>query len=116
MTKQEVLDFCAAIGPTYADTPFAAMEKGSTPTIVVRHLKNKKGFAYISEREAYTNLAVKLTPDENDELRESYLGVITPAFHMSKAHWSDIPLDGRVENAVIERLIEKSYDLIKPKR
>lgn len=48
MNKKELIDFCLSLGPTFADTPFAKMEKGQ-PTVVMRHLKNKKSFAYISE-------------------------------------------------------------------
>lgn len=82
MNKAAWIDFCTGLGPTFADTPFAKMEKG-LPTVVVRHLKNKKGFAYLSEREGNLIIAVKQNPLEIEELREAFHD-ITPAWHMNK--------------------------------
>ena len=36
---------------------------------------------------------------------------IFPAYHMSKAHWLTVALDGTVEDDTIKFLMEMSYDL-----
>ena len=36
---------------------------------------------------------------------------IYPAYHMSKAHWLTVALDGTVEEEKIQFLLEMSYDL-----
>ena len=36
---------------------------------------------------------------------------IFPAYHMSKAHWLTVALDGTVEDNTIQFLIDMSYDL-----
>jgi predicted DNA-binding protein (MmcQ/YjbR family) len=113
MDKSAWIDFCTALGPTFADTPFAKMEKG-VPTVVVRHLKNKKGFADLSEREGKLIIAVKQNPLEIEELREIFHD-ITPAWHMNKTHWNDICIGGDVSDKAVKSMILASYELVKPK-
>ncbi|KGB24930.1 Protein of unknown function DUF419 [Acetobacter pomorum] len=36
---------------------------------------------------------------------------IVPAYHMNKAHWISILLDGSVSDALIENLIDASFEL-----
>jgi predicted DNA-binding protein (MmcQ/YjbR family) len=114
MNKEDWLEFCLSLGPTFAETPFAKMEKGPA-TLVVKHLKNKKSFVYISEREGKTVVAVKGLPAVNEELREAFDSV-KPAWHMNKTHWNDIHFEGDVSDAQAKQMIENSYNLIKPKR
>ena len=40
-------------------------------------------------RDSEPRLALKLTPERNEELREQYSSV-TPAWHWNKKHWSDV--------------------------
>lgn len=54
--------------------------------------------------------AVKLDPDENEQLRERY-DSIKPAYHLNKQHWSDLFLDALGDNMVRD-LIAKSYWLV----
>ncbi|RZI49318.1 MmcQ/YjbR family DNA-binding protein [Lactococcus kimchii] len=109
MNKQELIDFCLSLGATFADQPFVKMEK-ARPTTVIRHLKNKKCFAYISERSGDLIVAVKQNPEVSVELREFFKD-ISPAFHMNKVHWNDLRLGGDVADEQICKMIETSYDL-----
>ena len=36
---------------------------------------------------------------------------IFPGWHMNKAHWSSVALDGTVEDEKIKFLVDKSYEL-----
>ena len=94
MDKENWLEFCLALGPTFADTPFAKLEKGPA-TIVVKHLKNKKSFVYISEREGVFVLSVKGLPSVNEKLRESFF-TIRPSWHMNETHRNDRHFGGDI--------------------
>ena len=41
---------------------------------------------------------------------------ILPGYHMNKAHWLTILLDGSAEDALVKELLELSYDLTNGKR
>jgi predicted DNA-binding protein (MmcQ/YjbR family) len=49
-----------------------------------------------------------------DFLRQIYEDV-TPGWHMNKTHWNTVALGGDVPEDELKRMIERSYDLIKPK-
>ncbi|MDR1703006.1 MAG: MmcQ/YjbR family DNA-binding protein [Sporomusaceae bacterium] len=49
-----------------------------------------------------------------DFLRQMFEDV-TPAYHMNKTHWNTVTLGGDVPEDEIKGMIERSYDLIKPK-
>ncbi|PCR99675.1 MmcQ/YjbR family DNA-binding protein [Lactococcus fujiensis] len=124
MEKQELIDFCLSLGPTYVDYPFKKND-GSTDTTVVRHLKNKKIFALISERpkdkkdplkeEVDLIIALKQKPELSEELRENFKA-IEPAWHVNKTHWNDVYINSDMEDESIQKLISQSYELIRPKK
>ena len=70
---------------------------------------------YISEREGRVNIAIKQKPEIAIELRD-FFADINPAFHMNKTHWNDVLLGGDVADEQVCKMVEQSYDLIKPKR
>ena len=55
-------------------------------------------------------LALKLTPERNEELREQYSSV-TPAWHWNKKHWSDVYYE-QLEEDLVKAIIKESYDLV----
>lgn len=55
-------------------------------------------------------LALKLTPERNEELREQY-SAVTPAWHWNKKHWSDVYYE-QLEEDLVKSLIKESYDLV----
>ena len=58
-------------------------------------------------------IAVKLPPATNEVLREQNEGV-RPAYHMNKAHWSDLYLNLLDDNFVKEQ-ISTSFNLVASK-
>jgi predicted DNA-binding protein (MmcQ/YjbR family) len=80
----------------------------------MRHRANRKSFALIYEREERLRVNLKCDPFEADFLRGVYKD-LTPAYHMNKRHWNTITLDGDVPDDELCPMIERSYDLIKPK-
>jgi predicted DNA-binding protein (MmcQ/YjbR family) len=109
MTRRELIDLCLARPAAYEDYPFDGDD-----WCVIRHRTNKKGFAHIYERGGKLCVNLKCDPFEADFLRQAYLDV-TPAYHMNKVHWNTVTIGGDVSTPELARLIEKSYDLVKPK-
>ena len=54
---------------------------------------------------------LKCDPERAIELREQY-DAIQPGYHMNKAHWNTIILDGSLGDKKIKELIDHSYELI----
>jgi len=108
-TKQDIIDYCLTLPATFLDYPFAKMEKGKEPTPVLKHLKNKKMFALVQDRDEQVVVAVKIDPAQAEEQRELFEAV-SAAWHMNKTHWSDIRLGLDLDDAAAERFIKESYD------
>jgi predicted DNA-binding protein (MmcQ/YjbR family) len=113
MTRRELIDFCLTLPAAYEDYPFDDTDEAGV-WAVMRHRANRKGFAHIYERNGKLCVNLKCDPVEADFLRQAYRD-ITPAYHMNKTHWNTVTLGGDVPEHELKRMIERSYDLIKPK-
>ena len=71
----------------------------------------KKWFGTLSYRDhtAYSNL--KCDPEEAMVLRDVF-DAVRPGYHMNKAHWNTVTLDGSIPTGEIERMIDRSYGLV----
>ena len=58
------------------------------------------------------SVALKVRPEEGDELRAAYPDVIGDAPYLSKRHWVRIVLDGTVPDDELAELLEQSYALV----
>ncbi len=54
---------------------------------------------------------LKCDPDEAVMLRDIFTSVI-PGYHMNKAQWNTVILDGSIPQGEIERMIDNSYLLV----
>jgi len=54
---------------------------------------------------------LKCDPDEAEMLRDIFPAII-PGYHMNKAQWNSIILDGSIPKGEIERMIDNSYMLV----
>ena len=98
----------------WADTPRAA---------VFRHAGNRKWFALVMEvprdklglagTETLDIVNFKCDPILISSLRGE-TGIF-PAYHMNKASWITVALDGSVSAETIELLLDVSYEMTKPK-
>lgn len=57
------------------------------------------------------SLNLKCDPERAIALREQY-AAIQPGYHMNKAHWNTIKMDGSLSQKLILELIDHSYDLV----
>jgi len=113
MKRQDIIDYCLTFPAAYEDYPFDSIADPGAWT-VMRHGTNKKCFALIYERHGQLCVNLKCDPFEADFLRQAFSNV-TPGWHMNKVHWNTITLGGDVSADELKRMIERSYDLIKPK-
>ena len=58
-------------------------------------------------------LALKLSPERNEELREKF-SAVTPAYHWNKKHWSDVYYEN-LEDTQVQEWIQESYHLVASK-
>ena len=57
------------------------------------------------------NINLKCDPEEAMMLRDVFDAVI-PGYHMNKAHWNTVILDGTMPAGEVERMIDNSYGLV----
>ena len=113
MTRQEIIDFCLTLPGAVEEYPFDDVIDESAWT-AMRHRANKKCFAFITVHNGRLIANLKCDPMEADFLRQAFVDV-TPGYHMSKVHWNTVTIGGDVPDAELKSMIERSYDLIKPK-
>lgn len=58
---------------------------------------------------AFVNL--KCDPERAIQLREQY-DSIKPGYHMNKAHWNSVYIDGTIPDNLFLELVDHSYELI----
>lgn len=56
-------------------------------------------------------ITLKLPPAEGEMLRTQYPDII-PGYYMNKLHWNSVYLHGAVPDALLQRMIDTSYNLI----
>jgi len=71
----------------------------------------KKMFATLGQRGGHWQMNLKCDPQEAMVLRDVFAAVL-PGYHMNKAHWNTIVLDGSMPASDIERMIDNSYSLV----
>jgi len=87
----------------FEDYPFG-------PDVAVFKIE-KKMFATLGHNNDGANMNLKCDPEEAMALRDIFSAVI-PGYHMNKAHWNTIILDGSIPRGEIERMIDNSFALV----
>ena len=64
-------------------------------------------------KQSEPRLAIKLSPERNEELREHFTAV-TPAWHWNKKHWSDVYYE-QLDDLQVQEWIRESYTLVASK-
>ena len=65
------------------------------------------------DKDSEARLALKLSPERNEELRAQFPAV-TPAYHWNKKHWSDVYYE-QLDDTLVKDWIKESYQLIASK-
>ena len=112
MTLDEIRDYLLSKLATSQDYPFG-------PEVEVYRVANKMfatlAIARDQPDEALSEpvwwLNLKCEPTEAMMLRDIFESVI-PGYHMNKALWNTIILNGEVPDGELQRMMDNSYDLI----
>lgn len=109
MDIEQVRDFTLSLLGVTEDQPFG-------DDVITYRIEGKiflclsLGAGQNDMRDSEPRLALKLTPERNEELREQYSSV-TPAWHWNKKHWSDVYYE-QLEEDLVKAIIKESYDLV----
>ena len=109
MDIEQVRDFTLSLWGVTEDQPFG-------DDVITYRIEGKiflclsLGGGQHDMRNSEPRLALKLTPERNEELREKYSSV-TPAWHWNKKHWSDVYYE-QLEDDLVKAIIKESYDLV----
>jgi predicted DNA-binding protein (MmcQ/YjbR family) len=87
----------------FEDFPFG-------PDVYVYKVCNKM-FATLVEDAGVARMNLKCDPEEAMVLRDVFDAVV-PGYHMNKAHWNTVILDGSIPRGELERMIDRSYGLV----
>ena len=119
MNREELEAYILNHYSTEADYPWADTPRAA----VFRHVANRKWFALVMEvpqdklglvgTEKLDIVNFKCDPILISSLRGE-TGIF-PAYHMNKASWITVALDGSVPAETNELLLDVSYELTKPK-
>jgi predicted DNA-binding protein (MmcQ/YjbR family) len=80
------------------------------PDVYVYKVSSKM-FATLGHTDAAARMNLKCDPEEALALRDIFQAVV-PGYHMNKAHWNTIILDGSIPNGELERMIDRSFGLV----
>ncbi|OWA37557.1 hypothetical protein B9G55_05765 [Saccharibacillus sp. O16] len=108
MNKQRLIEYCLTCVGAYEDYPF------DETWTVMRHVGNKKSFAFIYNRDGRDCANLKCDPMRAAMLRDLHED-IKPGYHMNKEHWNTVILDGKLEDEDIFDLVRHSFELTRPK-
>jgi predicted DNA-binding protein (MmcQ/YjbR family) len=84
------------------------------PELPVYFVGNKM-FAVLARDGKACRMNLKCIPEWSVDLRLQHKA-ITPGYHMNKRHWNTVALDGSVPASLLRKLVDCSYDLVKPRK
>ena len=87
----------------FEDFPFG-------PDVYVYKIRNKM-FATLGSDDSVARMNLKCDPEEAMILRDVF-DAVSPGYHMNKAHWNTVLLNGSIPRGEIERMIDRSYGLV----
>lgn len=106
--REDMIKYCLEFPDVYEDYPFH-----DANWCVIRHVKSKKVFAWIFDKDGYVWVNVKSSSEGVWFWRDAFASVV-PAYHLNKKYWNSIILDGSVPDKEIKLMVAESFDLTKP--
>lgn len=90
--------------------PGASEETPFGPDALVYKVGGKM-FALVAWEAVPLSVSLKCDPLHALALRDEFAAV-QPGYHFNKRHWNTVTLDGSVPEAVVDAMIQESYDLV----
>ena len=109
MNIEDVRDYTLSLDGVTDDQPFG-------DDIITFRLEGKifvclwLGGGRYDMKDGEPRLALKLSPDRNEELRVQF-SAVTPAYHWNKKHWSDVYYE-LLDDSLVQEWIKESYELV----
>jgi predicted DNA-binding protein (MmcQ/YjbR family) len=103
MKTSDIVKYCVSKKGAFEDHPF-----GPEPLVIK---VASKLFAVISGTDNKGSVSLKCDPFLAQSLREQYPAV-TPGYHLNKAHWNTVALDGSVPEQELLWMVDHSYELV----
>ena len=103
MNIESIREYCLAKPGTTEGLPFDEV------TLVLK--VGGKMFCLMSLERNPSQINLKCDPEEALSLRETNPS-ITAGYHMNKKHWNTVVLDGSVDESLIKKMIDNSYELV----
>ena len=110
MNVEEFREYCLSLPDVTEKMPFTALNDAYSRDVLCFYV-GSKWFCYVNIV-LFDRCCIKSTPEEAAELRARYEGV-RPAWHMNKRMWSDVYFGSDVSDALVCRLVENSYRLVR---
>lgn len=103
MTSEQLRDTCLSFIGSEETFPFGF----ETSVFKV----SGKIFALSALKSDPLKVSLKCEPALAEELRKLHPAIV-PGYHLAKAHWNTVTLDGSLDDEMIRDMLEDSYDLI----
>ena len=103
MNIEEYRDYCLKKKGVTESFPF-------NETVLVFKVMNKM-FA-LTDTDDEFKISLKCDPEKAIELRELYPDSVLPGYHLNKALWNTIYIDGKIQDKLLYEWIDDSYSLI----
>ncbi len=103
MDYQSARDYLLSRPEATEDHPFG-------PDVWVAKVRGRM-FATLAEEDGQARMNLKCDPEEALMLRDVF-DAVTPGYHMNKAHWNTVRLDGSIPAPELERMMDRSYALV----
>ncbi|MEM7145638.1 MAG: MmcQ/YjbR family DNA-binding protein [Verrucomicrobiota bacterium] len=100
---EQLREHLLAFPETTEETPFG-------PEVLVYKVAGKM-FATLTPEEVPVRMNLKCDPDRALTLRDEY-DAILPGYHMNKKHWNTLELDGSLQDALVQKLIDHSFERV----
>lgn len=65
----------------------------------------------LTDLDNFVSINLKCDPEEAVSLREQY-DAVQPGYHMNKKHWNTILVNGSVNDKLLKKWIDDSYNLV----
>ncbi len=104
MNIEEYRSYCLSKKGVTESFPFPKL-----PNVFVFKVLGKMFTA--TDINSFQSISVKADPDEIESLRTRYSCLDTQAY-MNKKHWNKVVLDNSVEDSIIYKWIDTSYELV----
>ncbi|MDE5612993.1 MAG: MmcQ/YjbR family DNA-binding protein [Odoribacter sp.] len=111
MNIEDFREFCLSMEGVTEKMPFGKFARRYDTILVFYVLEHMFCFVDIED---FTNITVKSTPEEVEEIRMNHSFVSHP-MNSSLRHWIQIELNGDVPESKIYALVKRSYELVREK-